>query len=405
MQADSGLGPTTLTVGNGFTNNGLIELTSINGAEQPATLSVTSGTLLNATTRIIDVLAGTGGARNLNAQLDNQGTINVGTNLAINAPAADHLNSGTINVTGGNLTLSQSGTTPTFTNTGAIAIASSRVFTASGGAFTHNGGTISGAGTLALTNNTGSFPSAVTVEFLTLTGSTASYQPALSAMSLSLTNSTFTSPSTVTNSPARTLSLTDSTLNAPLDNQGLLQALSGSSVISSAAGAFTTTNTSTLRVQANNALGPTTLTVANGFTNNGLIELTSINGPAQPATLSVTSGTLTNAATRTIDVLAGTGGARTLNAQLNNQGTINLGTNLTINVPGADHLNSGTINVTGGNLTMTQSAQPPLSPIRVRSTLMRPGCSRLGRIRPPWPERSTSIARRCWEPALLTPTS
>ncbi len=223
VRADNSLGPTTLTVANGFINNGLIELTSFNGAEQPATLIVTSGTLTNAATRTIDILVGTGGARTLNAQLDNQGTINVGTNLTINAPGADHLNSGTINVTGGDLSLPQTGITPTFSTSNAIAINSPRTFVIGGGTFNFNtGATLTGGGTLVLS------------------GSIVNLTPNLvnATTTLVLVNATVNGPGALINATGRTLNITGSTINAPLDNQGLMQVLSGSNVIGSAVGAL-----------------------------------------------------------------------------------------------------------------------------------------------------------------------
>ena len=57
------------------------------------------------------------------------------------------------------------------------------------------------------------------------------------------------------------------------------------------------------------------LTVANGFTNNGTIELTSVASPGL-ATLTVTNGTLTNAPGGTINVLTGAGGDRIIIAPL-----------------------------------------------------------------------------------------
>ena len=72
------------------------------------------GALINDAGATITV-GGTAGARTLTAQLDNLGTLNVGLPLTINRGSADHRNLGTINVTGGDLTLAQSGTTPLFT--------------------------------------------------------------------------------------------------------------------------------------------------------------------------------------------------------------------------------------------------------------------------------------------------
>src|SRR6185312_4692825 len=67
-----------LTVAAGFTNQGTIELTNANSCSTSASLNVASGTLTNAAGGTISALVGTGGGvRNLIAQLDNQGTINV----------------------------------------------------------------------------------------------------------------------------------------------------------------------------------------------------------------------------------------------------------------------------------------------------------------------------------------
>ena len=67
-----------------------------------------------------------------------------------------------------------------------------------------------------------------------------------------------------------------------------------------------------------------------------------------------------NSASGTISVLAGLGGSRTLNAQLNNAGTITIGATTTTSVASADHVNTGTIDVTGGNYTMTLSGTTSL---------------------------------------------
>ena len=99
-----------------------------------------------------------------------------------------------------------------------------------------------------------------------------------------------------------TLSLSSSTLNGSLDNQGLVLVpstdngyyFSGSNATLN--GAITTATGSTMRVQPGS-----TLNIANGFTNNGLIELdrsvASGSANSYGSTLSVTAGTLTNAGT------------------------------------------------------------------------------------------------------------
>src|SRR5436309_6261630 len=80
-------------------------------------------------------------------------------------------------------------------------------------------------------------------------------------------------------------------------------------------------------------IGSTTLTVANGFTNNGSIQLTDVHsGNSQTATLNVSSGRLEKDTTEHVpaDTL-GAGRLRELKTELNNQGTINVGASLTIN--------------------------------------------------------------------------
>ena len=76
---------------------------------------------------------------------------------------------------------------------------------------------------------------------------------------------------------------------------------------SSINGAFSTAAGGTLRVQSDNNAGSITLTVAQGLTNAGTIDLTQINGAnGDTAALTVTTGTLVN--TGTISSSVGTGG-------------------------------------------------------------------------------------------------
>ncbi|HWL94972.1 MAG TPA: hypothetical protein VNT79_15740, partial [Phycisphaerae bacterium] len=98
-------------------NAGTIELVDIDSS-WGALLIVTNGTLTNTGT--IDVLAGANGTRLLNAQLDNQGIINIGKDMTSNTGGTDHVNSGAIHITAGTTTFSQGVPTPTFTNSGMI---------------------------------------------------------------------------------------------------------------------------------------------------------------------------------------------------------------------------------------------------------------------------------------------
>ncbi len=86
-------------------------------------------------------------------ELANSGIVNVNTAATLGRSNADHSNTGTINVTGGDLTVSQTGTTPTFSNTGSgvINIADTRTLNISGGELSNfSGGTLTG-GTFNIT--------------------------------------------------------------------------------------------------------------------------------------------------------------------------------------------------------------------------------------------------------------
>jgi len=187
----AGLGA-SLIVANGFTNNGVIELTATSGGAIGSILTVTNGTLVNAAGGTISALAGTGGSRTLTAQLDNQGTLSLDTALTINKASADHTNSGTIDVSGGNLTLTQSGTTPSFTNSGALTIAGGRTMSVSAGTLIYDGGGVTGGGAL------------------TISMATVTLNAGLSNASVAITinSSTVNGPATLTNAAGQTLSIT-----------------------------------------------------------------------------------------------------------------------------------------------------------------------------------------------------
>src|SRR5262249_39842934 len=123
-------------------------------------------------------------------------------------------------------------------------------------------------------------------------------------------------------------------------------------------GAFDNQSGATVQVLGDGTISGAQLTVAQGFTNHGLIELNSVVN-SQGAVLNVSAGSLVNAPGALINVLAGSGnGGRTLAAQLDNQGTLNVATTLNMNKASAAHLNSGSIIVTNGDLILSQSGSP-----------------------------------------------
>lgn len=342
LEADQSCCNSTLTFATGFTNAGLIELTSING---PTTslLAVTSGTLANVTGATIAVLPGAGGTRILQAQLSNDGTIVVGHDVSFTKGEADHLNSGLIQLTTGNLTVDQSGTTPTFAMPGSIVIGAGRHLTVNGGAFAYTSAAPGGLGGLGAIH----FNNAAVGLTQGLTNDT---------LSVDFVNATVNGPGTLVNAASRTLTIQQTAINAPLVNAGVFVTRGTSSL----AGGITTSTGSTMIVQGDQSCCGSVLSVPGGFTNNGLIELTAINGPASAA-LDVPSGLLVNASEATIAARAGAGGTRNLGAALDNQGSILVETSLSLGAASADHVNSGTIDVSGAGtiLLMPQGGTTP----------------------------------------------
>jgi hypothetical protein len=331
-----------LSVPGGFTNNGLLELTAINATGTTATLDVPGGTLVNAAGATIAVQAGTGGARNLQAQLDNQGTLTVAHDLTVNQASADHLNAGVIQLTGGSLSLVQSGTSPSFTTTGSLVVGAGRTFAVSAGAFDYNNavpGGIGGGGTLSFSSVTVGLAVAFVHDTLSLT----------------TVNSIVNGPGTLTNAAGRTLTVQGTTVNAPFVNQGVFVARGPTTV----AGGLTTTTGSAIQVLGDAFCCGASLSVPGGFTNNGLVELTAINAGGTTATLDVPSGFFVNGTTGTLAVRVGAGGSRNLTAAINNQGTVLIEHDVALNAASADHVNSGVMQLTGGRLFLTQSGTTP----------------------------------------------
>jgi hypothetical protein len=270
--------------------------------------------------------------------------------LTINRASAVHTNTGTIQVNA-NLTLTQSGVSPSFMNSGIINVASGKTMTVGGGGFTH-GGTLSGPGGVTFNDGTVNFNAGFTVASLTLDQMTANFtvDVSLNSTALTVTDSTVNGGVTLTNPAGRTLTIDSSTVNPAVTNGGSLLALGTSAI----AGAYTAQTGSTLQLGSG---ASSTLTIASGFANNGTIEMGS-GGTSYSATLNVSAGALTNASGANINIVTGTGGSRTLGVQLNNQGTLTVNQALTINKASAIHTSAGTILV-NANLTLTQTGTSP----------------------------------------------
>jgi fibronectin-binding autotransporter adhesin len=322
-----------LTVANGFTNNGTIQLTD-SVASYGASLTVTSGQLVNPAGGQVQAIQGSNGTRTLAAELNNAGTIAVSGSqgLTLNKAGAAHTNSGAINVTSGNFTVTQT-IAGSFTNTGTISVPTGRTVTVTGGTATLGDNLVTGAGSIDLNAVALSFIPRTTFPVITSDAAT-----------------TFNG-GTLTVGVGEQLTFVSSVVSSNVVVDGMLTMRRTNSItgtVSNAAG-------STLRAFGLTSSGD--LTIANGFTNNGTIQLTD-SVASYGASLKITTGQLVNPAAGQIQPLQGANGSRLLGAELNNAGTIVIsGTQgMTLNKAAAAHANAGAINLTTGNLTVTQSA-------------------------------------------------
>lgn len=344
-----------LTIAGGFTNHGKITLNSIL-QDRDARLDITVGTLVNSPTGLIEALPGTGGSRNLYAELDNQGTLRVERLLVMDGPpAANNRNSGLIEVTGADFQVllnTTPGPRPTFRNTGTVSVNAGRTWRVAFGNLFHDAGQITGAGTLALTGGvSGTINAPITIRKLSVTNAAVFLTADLytSVTGLALSGAEVHGPVTITNSAGETVAaIGANTVSANWHNQGTLIAGAGVLKLN---GVISTSPTSRLRVEGGNS-GQAMITALNGFANLGALELGSV-GADQPAVLRLTNGTLVNAPGATIESQLGAGGSRHIQAPLDNQGLFRVLASLDLNQPSAQHLNTGQIDVTGGDLTIT----------------------------------------------------
>src|SRR6185369_170907 len=100
-------------------------------------------------------------------------------------------NSGSIDVSGGDLTVTQSGTAPSITNSGVLTIGAGRTVSITGGTLNQSAGGVAGSGTLSL--------SSVVANFTTnVTNATTTF---------AFSNSTLNGPGTITNAAGSTMTL------------------------------------------------------------------------------------------------------------------------------------------------------------------------------------------------------
>jgi fibronectin-binding autotransporter adhesin len=265
------------TAGASFTNAGAITLTNGDGCGDTATLVVSAGTLTNSGTLTTEVAHG--GARTLQGNITNTGTLTIGANTAYNGESAVLTNEGEVNV--------PEATQLTVSNKGAVVNAGGKitgtgsgdVFIGAGTSFTEGAGTTSGTKPVivddATLNYTGSGKSQIALHGSdSLTGSLGAEQ-SLSIESTCSENAVATAGASFTNAGAIALTNGDGCGNTAtlVVSAGTLTS-SGKIVTELANGGARTlqgniTNTGKLTIKANTAYNG----AAALLTNEGEIAL------------------------------------------------------------------------------------------------------------------------------------
>lgn len=317
-QGTIAVGGSDLTITNGFTNHGTIDM-----KPHWKDLTVTNGTVVNAPGATI-TCQGTGieSGASITAQVDNRGSINVSASqLAVNPNWAPAYNRAW-----------------TFTNTGAIHVDNDGAFTL-GGQFNPNLGTIEGNGGLGFEGADVRLDS--------------DWSPVIPII-VGISQSTISGPGKLINANGHFLAMATSTISAALENHGklwvsgwyevgkgvlptapvpsmingLLTMATGSSLLVGWDEQFLIDSPLLSKVAADHLPTGGDLTIASGFSNGGEIVL---SARGTDSVLHVSSGALVN--TGTIRTSGGSSSTRNfLNGRVDNQGTVSVTeADLTIN--------------------------------------------------------------------------
>jgi VCBS repeat-containing protein len=277
----------SFTVSNGLLSrsSGNLTLQNLLG-NIGTTVAVTNGMLVNTGT--INANLGTGGSRFIDADLINDGTINIGAVTNFNKVGGVYTNNGIVNVAASRtLQLQSSGQQVTFNqDAGTLNIAGA--FSVNSNTFNFNGGNINGIPTF-------------------LSGGTLNIGPgSIGAAEFSLRGNAFLSGDIAA---AQTVNI----------NPG----------------------------------GAQTVTAANGFTNAGTINIETLVGN-NFSNLAVTNGVLINSGT--INNKVGSGGSCGIQADLINNGTVNVDCPTRFNKAGGSYTNNGVLSIGATRNLIVQGA-------------------------------------------------
>lgn len=328
-----------LLVGTTLLNAGTLELTDVDGAFAEI---IVQDSLVNSVGGTILVSQGAGGDRVISAVLKNYGTLTVNSSevLTLAHPATGSCNTGSINIAGGgDLFETFPDSMSTFTNTGTMSMGMG-AWHVQLGKLSLRSGSVAGSGRFIplqsqLDIDFSAFSMTMRVDADSRFAGGGLSVP--SGKTVTITASDF----------AQSVNVLGSLRVANLDGGGTVFAgglsigdngtvdLYGDAKI----GSIEIGGAGTFRVFADG--GPVTATIAKGFTNKGLIELSST--VLAQTNLQIEADTLINDGT--ITAVGGFGGERRILGLLDNRGTINVdpGSYLTLKSDGGAIRNTGSI--------------------------------------------------------------
>jgi fibronectin-binding autotransporter adhesin len=343
----------TVNVPTALVNNGQLELQRNNGWQ--GRLNVIGSAMINngsTGTIAISSVVPHSGLLQLNSSISNSGAVTIGAN----APTTFGLASATYtnNTAGSSFTvdsaLTISGASSTFTQTlGTTTINATGSIGGSGlSSFQLNGGNLIANGTLTSTN-------------FTQGGGAISGSGSIVASGGNLNLNSGSASGALTMKAASIVAATPAQLNInPAYTYDVSTELTGYVNVT---GPFTVNAGRTFSALATTGATNGQTVTAPAFTNLGTTNVSG-SGAGWHIALNIPTGTLINGSTGIINLLDGTGSGsnRTLSAELQNQGTVNVHTNSTtptIGRAGAVHTNTGlidikdTVSFTGTSFTQT----------------------------------------------------
>ena len=312
---------TELNITGTLNNAGTVQLTTSGSSTDTVTLDLPGGVFNNNTGGVLQIDAGTGGARTYNGNLNNAGgTVDINTDTTF-----------------------QGGT---LTNTGIVDVTTSQTLTIASGATLAQGtgGTYIGAGTILLGTGAtfdvaqnGSLGGTLTLQ---MNGSTAAISGA----------------NTLTIASGALLDADDGTVSSGLTvaSGGAVNVYNTNNLVTFS-GAVTNQGDFFIHDFTNDAVN-TEVNITGTLTTTGLIQLDTGVSSTGTVILDASSGTINVSSGGELEINAGTGGARTVNGEINNSGTVDVNASTTFNIGSVDleNMSGGLFDIESGDTVTMQ---------------------------------------------------